>query len=52
VGYTVERYIEPNTLLIKKSLEVNEETINEEIYNWMRENKVATESHKLIFEEE
>jgi len=52
VGYTVERYIEPNTLLLTKSLEVNEETINEEIYNWMRDNKVASESHKLIFEEE
>lgn len=49
--YVVERYTEPNTLLIKLGEEMEKEKIKEEIYNWMRENKVATESHRLIFEE-
>ncbi len=52
VGYVVERYTEPNTLLIKKSEKVDEKIIKQEIYNWMRENKIATESQRLIFEEE
>jgi len=51
IDYIVERYTEPNTLLIKTVEGVDKEMINEEIYNWMRENKVATESHRLIFEE-
>jgi len=51
VGYVVERYTEPNTLLINIDEGDNEEIISQEIYSWMRENKVATESHKLIFEE-
>lgn len=51
-GYVVERYTEPNTLLVKVDEEVNEEKVKEEINNLMRENSVATESHKLIIEKQ
>lgn len=50
-GFKIDRYIEPLKLAVKVEEEVNESVITEEIYNWMRENKVATESHKLVFEE-
>jgi hypothetical protein len=51
-GFKIDHYTEPLVLTIKIDDEVDEEMVMEEIYNWMRENKVATESHKLIFEKE
>ena len=48
-NFIVDRYVEPNVLAIKTNEKI--ELIEEEVYKWMRENKVATESHKLIFEE-
>ncbi len=49
-GYVVERYTEPGTLVVVIDKKVDEETISQMIYEWMRENQVATESQKLIFE--
>lgn len=47
--FVIDRYAEPKVLVIKTE-KTNEDIIKEEVYKWMRENKVATESHKLIFE--
>lgn len=51
-GFKIDHYAEPLQLVIKIENEIDELTAREEIYEWMEENKVATESHKLIFEEE
>jgi len=48
-NYTVDRYSEPGILVVK-TLVLDKKIMTEEIYNWIMENKVATESHKLIFE--
>jgi len=50
-GFKIDHYAEPLVLVIKTGKESDERVVTEEIYNWMRENKVATESHRLIFEE-
>ncbi|MFA5025884.1 MAG: hypothetical protein WC503_05250 [Candidatus Shapirobacteria bacterium] len=47
--FVIDRYTEPGVLAVKTKI-VDKEIITQEIYNWMMENKVATESHKLIFE--
>ena len=47
--FVVERYIEPLTLAIKTE-NGSEKIATQEIYQWMLDNKVATESHKLVFE--
>ncbi len=47
--FVIDRYTEPGVLAVKTKL-LNKKIITQEIYNWMLENKVATESHKLIFE--
>ncbi len=49
-GYVVERYTEPGTLLIKTNKGIDEKIISKMIYEWMTENKVATESQKIVFE--
>lgn len=46
-GFTVDSYSAPLTLNVVTS--GNIKTITKEVYKWMEENKVATESHKLIF---
>ncbi len=51
-GYQIDYYAEPLVLVVKVDEKIDEEIVSEEIYNWMRENKVATESHKLIFEKQ
>lgn len=51
-GFKIDHYAEPLVLVIKTDKDIDEEVVTEEIYKWMRENKIATESHKLIFEEE
>jgi len=51
-GFKIDYYIEPLKLAVKIEKGVDEIVIREEIYNWMRENKVATESHELVFEKE
>jgi len=50
--FIVDHYAEPLVLVIKTNKDADKKIITEEIHNWMKENKVATESHKLIFEEE
>ncbi len=50
--FKIDHYAEPLVLVIKTKKDADKKMITEEIYNWMRENKVATESHKLVFEEE
>ena len=50
--FVVDRYVEPLVMAIKIKKEANEKLISEEVFEWMRENKIATESHKLIFEKE
>jgi len=45
--FTVDSYSAPYTLNIITS--GNIKTVTKEVYKWMVENKVATESHKLIF---
>lgn len=47
--FVVDRYMEPLVLAIKTN-NINKKIITEEVYEWLLENKVATESHKLIFE--
>lgn len=47
--FVVDRYIKPLELAIKTK-NINKKIVTEEIYKWMKENKVATESHKLVFE--
>jgi hypothetical protein len=49
-GFVVDRYTEPMVLAIKTSLD--NKIVTQPIYLWMLENKVATESHKLIFEKQ
>jgi hypothetical protein len=49
-GFVVDRYIEPLVLGIKTN--IDKETVTQLVYFWMTENKVATESHKLIFEKQ
>lgn len=51
-GFKIDHYAEPLMLVIKVEKEIDQDIVTEEIYNWMRENKVATESHKLIIEKE
>lgn len=46
--FIVSRYAEPLVLTIKTN--ADKKIVSEEVYKWMLENKVATESHKLIFE--
>lgn len=46
--FIVDRYTEALTLAIKTNS--NKKMVTEEVYKWMLENKVATESHKLVFE--
>lgn len=48
-GFVVDSYSAPLTLNVVTS--GNIKTITKEIYKWMIKNKVATESHKLIFSE-
>ena len=47
--FTIDRYAKPKVLVIKTG-SVNKNLISQEVYKWMKENKVATESHKLVFE--
>jgi len=47
--FVVDRYMEPKILAIKIK-NVDEKIVIQEIYNWILENKVATESHQLVFE--
>lgn len=48
-NFVVDRYTQPLTLAIKTE-NVNKKIVTQEVYKWMLENKVATESHKLVFE--
>lgn len=50
-GFTVDRYIKELELAIKTN-STNKKIISQEVYKWMMENKVATESHKLVFEKD
>ncbi|KKQ31403.1 MAG: hypothetical protein US68_C0004G0006 [Candidatus Shapirobacteria bacterium GW2011_GWE1_38_10] len=47
--FVVDRYTEPLVLAIKTN--INKNTVTQEVYKWLLENNVATESHKLVFEE-
>jgi hypothetical protein len=47
--YVIDRYVEPGVLVIKTNI-TNKKIITGEVYKWLIENKVATESHKLVFE--
>lgn len=47
-GFIVDSYAAPKVLIITTS--GNIKTVTKEIYKWMEKNKVATESHKLIFQ--
>jgi len=47
--FTVDRYTGPLVLAIKTN-NLNKKIVTEEVYGWLLENKVATESHKLVFE--
>lgn len=49
--FVIDRYMEPGVLAIKTKM-LNKKIITQEIYEWLLENKVATESHKLVFEKE
>lgn len=47
--FVVDRYADIKTLVIKTN-NVKQNLVREEVYKWIKENKVATESHKLVFE--
>lgn len=51
-GFVVDHYAEPLVLTVSIENLKDKKIVTEEIYNWMRDNKVATESHKLVFEKE
>lgn len=46
-NFEVDSYSGPLTLSVKTS--GNIKTVTKEVHKWMLENKVATESHKLVF---
>lgn len=47
--FVVDRYIKEKVLAIKTD-NVNKKIVTQEVYDWLLENNVATESHKLVFE--
>ncbi|PIZ58344.1 hypothetical protein COY20_03810 [Candidatus Shapirobacteria bacterium CG_4_10_14_0_2_um_filter_40_12] len=47
-GFVVDRYIEPLTLAVTIK-GIDKKIVEKEIVKWLQENKVATDSHKLIF---
>lgn len=49
--FVIDRYSEPLVLAVKTK-SVNRKVITQEVYKWLLENNVATESHKLVFEKE
>lgn len=49
--FVADRYSQPLVLVVKIK-DGDQKKITQEVYEWMRENKIATESHKLIFEKE
>jgi hypothetical protein len=49
--FVVDRYTQPLTLAVKIK-NVDKKIVTQEVYRWMLDNKVATESHKLVFEKE
>ena len=48
IGFVVDRYIEPLTLAVKV-VGIDKKIVEKEIVKWLLENKVATDSHKIIF---
>jgi hypothetical protein len=48
IGFVVDRYVEPLTLTVTVK-GVDKKIVEKEIVKWFKENKVATDSHKLIF---
>lgn len=46
-GFVVDSYLTPFVLNVITT--GNIKTVTKDIYKWMEKNKVATESHKLIF---
>ncbi len=46
-NFVVDRYSAPLTLNVVTT--GNIKTVTKEVYKWMLQNKVATESHKLVF---
>ncbi len=48
-SFVIERYTSPGVLSVKIDKGVNEEMVSEEIYEWMEENKVATESQRIEY---
>jgi len=48
--FVVDRYIKEKEMAIKTN--ADKKMVTQEVYKWLLENKVATESHKLIFEKE
>lgn len=50
--FVVDRYAEPKVLAIKINAikDIDLEVVKNDVYMWLLENKIATESHQLIFE--
>lgn len=50
--FVVDRYAEPKILAIKINAikDIDLEVVKNDVYMWLLENKIATESHQLIFE--
>lgn len=48
-NFIIERYTSPGVLSVKINKGADEKKISEEIYKWIEENKVATESQKLEY---
>jgi hypothetical protein len=46
--FVVDRYIVERELAVKTN--ADKKIVSQEVYKWLLENKVATESHKLVFE--
>ena len=47
--FVVDHYMEMNVLAVKTE-NVNQKEVEKEVYDWLLQNNVATESYKLVFE--
>lgn len=48
-GFTVDRYLNPNELVVKVK-GIDKQLAEKMVFEWLTENKVATESYRLKFE--
>jgi hypothetical protein len=47
--FVVDHYVEINVLAVKTE-NINKKAVEKEVYDWILQNNVATESYKIVFE--